>query len=192
MLINACKQAVRWRHAGLPEMSIAVNISARQFEGAQVVESVKKALKQSGLPAKQLELEITEGLLINDDPKIRECFQQLKALGVKLSLDDFGTGYASLSYLKRYPFDILKIDRSFVHDIDRSGDSMTLVNAIIAMAHGLKLEIVAEGVETDDQLAYLKSLGCHQVQGFFYGPARPAADITRLLAKDGLAFAHTG
>ncbi|MAY39822.1 MULTISPECIES: putative bifunctional diguanylate cyclase/phosphodiesterase [Spongiibacter] len=171
VLINACKQAVRWRHAGLPEMSIAVNISARQFEGAQVVESVKKALKQSGLPAKQLELEITEGLLINDDPKIRECFQQLKALGVKLSLDDFGTGYASLSYLKRYPFDILKIDRSFVHDIDRSGDSMTLVNAIIAMAHSFNMSVIAEGVENLQQRRLLRDHHCDKVQGFLYAPA---------------------
>ena len=171
VLVNACQQAVRWRRAGLPEMSIAVNISARQFEGGQVVESVRTALKQSGLPARQLELEITEGLLINDDPKIRECFQQLKSLGVKLSLDDFGTGYASLSYLKRYPFDILKIDRSFVHDIDHSGDSMTLVNAIIAMAHSFNMSVIAEGVENLQQRRLLRDHRCDKVQGFLYAPA---------------------
>ncbi|MEE2652122.1 MAG: EAL domain-containing protein [Pseudomonadota bacterium] len=171
VMINACQQAMRWRRAGLPEINIAVNISARQFEESEIVDTVRRALQQSGLPARQLELEITEGLLINDTPNLRQCFQELKALGVRLSLDDFGTGYASLSYLKRYPFDILKIDRSFVHDIDQSQDSVTLVNAIIAMAHSFGMSVIAEGVENLQQRRLLKDHHCDMVQGFLYTPA---------------------
>ncbi len=177
VLINACKQAMRWRQAGLPEINIAVNISARQFEDSEIVDTVRRALKQSGLPARQLELEITEGLLINDTPNLRQCFQELKKIGVRLSLDDFGTGYASLSYLKRYPFDILKIDRSFVHDIDQSSDSVTLVNAIIAMAHSFNMEVIAEGVEKLPQRRLLKEHHCDMVQGFLYSPALKADDF---------------
>ncbi len=175
VLVNACKQAVRWRRAGLPEITLAVNISARQFEDSEIINTVSRALKQSGLPARQLELEITEGLLINDTPNLRECFNQLKALGVQLSLDDFGTGYASLSYLKRYPFDTLKIDRSFVHDIDQSSDSVTLVNAIIAMAHSFEMSVIAEGVENLHQRRLLKDHRCDMIQGFLYSPPLSAS-----------------
>lgn len=174
VLTNACSQAMKWRRAGLPDINIAVNISARQFEESEIVDTVRRALNQSGLPAKQLELEITEGLLINDTPNLRQSFQELKALGVRLSLDDFGTGYASLSYLKRYPFDILKIDRSFVHDIDQMQDSVTLVNAIIAMAHSFGMTVIAEGVENLHQRRLLKDHRCDMVQGFLYAPAMSA------------------
>ena len=170
VLERACQQIMEWRSSGLPELSVAVNISARQFIEGDIVERVAAALKRSGLPAHQLELEITEGLLINDAPTIREIFSALKNLGVRISLDDFGTGYASLSYLKRYPFDVLKIDRSFVHDINESEDSVTLVNAIIAMAHSFNMKVIAEGVENLQQRRILRERQCDMVQGYLYSP----------------------
>lgn len=173
VLEQACRQIMTWSRSGLPAVNVAVNISAKQFIDGDIVESVRYALQQSGLPASQLELEITEGLLINDTPEIRDTFTQLKDLGVHLSLDDFGTGYASLSYLKRYPFDTLKIDRSFINDIDRSDDGVTLVNAIIAMAHSFNMTVIAEGVENLHQRRILRERHCDMVQGFLYSPPLP-------------------
>ncbi|RNL66417.1 putative bifunctional diguanylate cyclase/phosphodiesterase [Zhongshania marina] len=174
VLEHACQQVMAWTRSGLPALSVAVNISAKQFTDGDIVENVRYALQQSGLPAAQLELEITEGLLINDTPEIRDTFKQLKALGIHLSLDDFGTGYASLSYLKRYPFDSLKIDRSFVSDIDSCGDSVTLTNAIIAMGHSFNMKVIAEGVENLNQRRILREHHCDMVQGFLYSPPIPA------------------
>tara|TARA_R110001592_G_scaffold1874_25_gene11551 strand:+ start:2035 stop:3915 length:1881 start_codon:yes stop_codon:yes gene_type:complete len=170
VLEQACKQVVAWSNAGLKPLSLAVNISAKQFISGDLLENVRYALSQSGLSASQLELEITEGLLINDTPEIRDTFSQLKKLGVNLSLDDFGTGYASLSYLKRYPFDTLKIDRSFVHDIDSCEESVTLTNAIIAMGHSFNMTVIAEGVENLKQRRILRERHCDMVQGFLYSP----------------------
>jgi diguanylate cyclase (GGDEF)-like protein len=174
VLENACKQIVSWSKSGLPQLTVAINISAKQFTDGDILENVRYALQQSGLPAAQLELEITEGLLINDTPEIRDTFAQLKNLGVHLSLDDFGTGYASLSYLKRYPFDTLKIDRSFVHDIDSCNDSVTLTNAIIAMGHSFNMTVIAEGVENLNQRRILRERHCDMIQGFLYSPPLPA------------------
>lgn len=174
VLEHACKQVVAWSNSGLEPLSIAVNISAKQFIDGDIVENVRYALSRSGLPASQLELEITEGLLINDSPEIRDTFSQLKKLGVNLSLDDFGTGYASLSYLKRYPFDTLKIDRSFVHDIDSCKESVTLTNAIIAMGHSFNMTVIAEGVDNLKQRRILRERHCDMVQGFLYSPPLPA------------------
>ncbi len=189
VLLNACKQAVAWRREGLPNIKIAINISARQFEDQAILDCVQNALKQSGLPASQLELEITEGLLINDSEEIHQCFMALKGMGVQMSLDDFGTGYASLSYLKRYPFDILKIDRCFVHDIDASGDSLTLVNAIIAMAHSFDMQVVAEGVETPQHRRLLADRGCDFLQGYLYSPPLAAERFSEWMRRENLASA---
>jgi EAL domain-containing protein (putative c-di-GMP-specific phosphodiesterase class I) len=177
VLEQACQQIMAWSRAGFPALSVAVNISSKQFIDGDILASVGHALKQSGLPAAQLELEITEGLLLNDTPTIREIFKQLKMLGVHLSLDDFGTGYASLSYLKRYPFDTLKIDRSFVKDIDNCQDSITLTNAIVAMAHSFGMRVIAEGVENLNQRRILRDRHCDMVQGYLYSPALPADDF---------------
>ncbi|AKH68131.1 diguanylate cyclase (GGDEF) domain-containing protein [Spongiibacter sp. IMCC21906] len=178
VLQNACQQAVQWRQSGLPPIRVAVNISSRQFKDGHIVNSVEETIKRTGMDPAMLELEITEGLLINDAPYVRECFQRLKALGVRLSIDDFGTGYASLSYLKRYPFDTLKIDKSFIHGIEASQDSVTLANAVIAMAHSFKMEVVAEGVENLQQRRILKERQCDKAQGFLYSPAIPADHFT--------------
>jgi len=177
VLEQACQQIMAWSRAGFPALNVAVNISSKQFIDGDILTSVDHALKQSGLPAAQLELEITEGLLLNDTPAIRDIFKQLKKFGVHLSLDDFGTGYASLSYLKRYPFDTLKIDRSFVKDIDNCQDSITLTNAIIAMAHSFGMRVIAEGVENLNQRRILRERHCDMVQGYLYSPALAADDF---------------
>ena len=189
---QACRDVVRWISSGHSDLRLAVNLSPSQVEHPRFVETLMNRVAAHNFPADNLEIEITENVIMNDLEQISRKLKELAATGVRIAIDDFGTGYSSLNYLHRLPIHTLKVDQSFVKAIRSGEDGACIVNAIVAMAHGLKLEIVAEGVETDDQLAYLKSLGCHQVQGFFYGPARPAADITRLLAKDGLAFAHTG
>ncbi|MCG8520640.1 MAG: EAL domain-containing protein [Pseudomonadales bacterium] len=189
---QACRDVGRWISSGHSDLRLAVNLSPSQVEHPRFVETLMNRVAAHNFPADNLEIEITENVIMNDLEQISRKLKELAATGVRIAIDDFGTGYSSLNYLHRLPIHTLKVDQSFVKAIRSGEDGACIVNAIIAMAHGLKLEIVAEGVETDDQLAYLKSLGCHQVQGFFYGPARPAADITRSLAKDGLAFAHTG
>ncbi|MEX1668029.1 putative bifunctional diguanylate cyclase/phosphodiesterase [Zhongshania guokunii] len=185
VLEQACKQIVGWSQSGFANLNVAVNISNKQFSDGDIVKNVSQALKTSGLPARQLELEITEGLLINDTPAVRKQFKELKSLGVHLSLDDFGTGYASLSYLKRYPFDTLKIDRSFVKDIDHCGDSIALTNAIIAMAHSFKMKVIAEGVENLNQRRILRERHCDMVQGYLYSPALPAGPFIEWAKRYG-------
>lgn len=177
ILINACKQVVQWQEAGLPKINVAVNISARQFDDDAIVDSVIRALRQSGLPPQQLELEVTEGLLLHDTPNIRECFTRLKQMGVRISLDDFGVGYASLSYLKSYPFDTLKVDRSFVQDIDTDAGSVTLIDAIINMAQTFGMKVIAEGVENLQQRRVLRDKDCDMVQGYLYSPPLNASQF---------------
>ncbi len=174
VLETACRQAADWQAQGLPPMRIAINISSRQFVEGHVVHTLRQVLAKTGLDAKWVELEITEGLLLGDVPQVRNTLTQLKELGVRLSLDDFGTGYSSLSYLKRYPFDTLKIDRSFVRDMSDASDSRELALAIVAMAHSLGLEVVAEGVEKSEQKQLLADKGCDMAQGFLYNSAMPA------------------
>lgn len=174
---QACHQAVQWQQSLNTRLTISVNVSPRQFAQGSLVESTRQALESSGLDPQLLVIEVTENLLILDHPEITENLQQLKALGVMLSVDDFGTGYSSLSYLKRYPFDALKIDRSFVKDLPESEDSATLVNAILAMAEGLGLRVVGEGVETLQQFDYLQQRNCSVCQGFYFSRPLSAEDF---------------
>jgi EAL domain-containing protein (putative c-di-GMP-specific phosphodiesterase class I) len=171
-IAQACRQAVEWQRAKLPPLRIAVNISARQFERADIVARVADALRFSGLDARWLELEITEGMLMHDPEGSAVRIQRLHALGVKVALDDFGTGYSSLAYLQRFPVERLKIDRSFVWalgpDPDPQSNAATLLRAIAAMAHSLRLRVVAEGVESSGQQQFLAALSCDEVQGFLY------------------------
>jgi len=175
---TACRQAKQWQEiCGMP-LRVSVNISQRQFRGSKLVNIVSSALDQTGLLPDALELEITESLLVDDDPIVLKAIKGLKDLGITLALDDFGTGYSSLSYLKRLPFDVLKIDRSFVRDITTDPDDATLCEAIMAIAASLDLVVVVEGVESKEQLEFLKFLGIHLAQGYYFSKPLNAEDFS--------------
>lgn len=170
VLNAACKQAVMWKQEKGLAVRIAVNVAVLQLQQADFVNQVREALERSGLPPNQLELEITESSLVKDMFDVVEKLHQIKAMGVELAVDDFGTGYSSLSYLKQLPFDRLKIDQSFVRDIPHNPDDCAIVKTIIAMARNLRLGVIAEGVESQEQLDFLQSEGCDEIQGFILSP----------------------
>ncbi|MGH8808576.1 MAG: EAL domain-containing protein, partial [Noviherbaspirillum sp.] len=180
---EACRQAVAWRDAGLPPVVMSVNLSGVQFMRGDVERAVIDALNESTLHPAQLELELTESILIQDTEAVLAAVSGLKALGVRLSIDDFGAGYSSFSYLKRFTVDRLKIDQSFVRDLAIDQDSAAIVRAIIQMAHSLDLHTVAEGVEDEKVLQHLQALHCDQVQGFYFAKPMPAADLATYLAN---------
>ena len=172
VLTEACRQASAWQSdPGMCGVRIAVNVSARQFRDPHFLDTVKAALDRTGLDPYALELEITEGTLMNDTRSGRALLDDLKALGIWIALDDFGTGYSSLGYLRRFPIDTLKIDRSFVRELLTDPGSAAITGAIVAMARQLHLNVVAEGVETEEQVEYLRALDCAQLQGYFFSPA---------------------
>ncbi|MRW85479.1 EAL domain-containing protein [Pseudoduganella sp. FT26W] len=182
VLREACSQARAWIDAGFGALRIAVNLSPRQFGEPQLVSSIAEVLRQTGLPPACLDIELTEGLFMHDVTQAVELLHKLKSLGLALSIDDFGTGYSSFSYLRHFPIDVLKIDRSFVSDIG-DGDEAAIVVSIIALAHNLKLRVIAEGVETASQLDCLRRNGCDEIQGYYFSPALPAADFEQLLIQ---------
>jgi len=181
VLQAACRQNTQWQRDGLGPLRVAVNLSARQFAESDLVATVARVLEETGLAASSLEVELTESMMMGDVEGAIQTMLCLKAMGVKISIDDFGTGYSSLAYLKRLPVDVLKIDRSFVHDIAGSADGAALVEAIVSLAHGLRMGVIAEGVETLEQLDYLRGCGCDQVQGFIYGRPLPVDLLEPLL-----------
>jgi len=187
---EACRQARAWQVAGLPPMPIAVNVSAVEFRDKGFVEGVRKILSETGLPAQYLELELTEGVLMKDAESAASVLLELKAMGIHLAVDDFGTGYSSLSYLRKFPIDALKIDQSFIHQNSTTPDDSTIVSAVIAMGRSLKLRVVAEGVETLEQLMFLRALQCDEAQGFYFGRPVPAAQFAESLRKGAAAFVH--
>jgi EAL domain-containing protein (putative c-di-GMP-specific phosphodiesterase class I) len=177
VLATACAEATTWPD----DINLAVNVSPVQFKSGTLALKVVAALSASGLPANRLELEITEAVLIRDDDTALEILHQLRAIGVRIALDDFGTGYSSLSYLQRFPFDKIKIDRSFVNDIAGPDGSSCIVQAVVNIAAARRMMTTAEGVETSQQQELLRALGCTEMQGYLFSPAIPAADIRRLL-----------
>lgn len=164
----ACRQLHHWQQALSQPFTLAINLSSRQFKTTRLADVVAVALSRYDIPPHQLELEITESLLLDDQPATLSLLQQLRHMGLRLSIDDFGTGYSALSYLRRFSLDILKIDRSFINDLSNNPESRALVRAIILMAHELHLQVIAEGIETDAQLKFLASQGCDYGQGFFF------------------------
>lgn len=182
-LHEACSQAKQWQSQGLGNYSIAVNLSARQFVDNNLLQSIEDALTESKLEAHYLELEITESLLMENPFGAAEMLNQLRSRGVRLSIDDFGTGYSSLGYLKRFALDTLKIDRTFVRDIATDADDAAIVTAIIAMAHQLKLQVVAEGVENAEQLYFLKKHRCDNAQGYYFSKPLSAEECVQLLKR---------
>jgi diguanylate cyclase (GGDEF)-like protein/PAS domain S-box-containing protein len=181
VLNTACAQAKAWQDAGHGALRIAVNLSPRQFGEPNLVSAIADVLARTGLPPSCLDIELTEGLFMHDVALAVELLHKLKGLGLALSIDDFGTGYSSFSYLRKFPIDVLKIDRSFVSDIGQDGEAAIVVS-IIALAHNLKLRVIAEGVETEAQLDYLRANGCDEIQGYYFSQPLPAAEFERLLA----------
>ncbi len=177
VLETACRQVKEWPDAGWSDLRIAVNLSPREVDRGDAIKSISAALSRSGLAAKFLEIEVTERVLLDDVERAGSRFRAIKDLGVRLCIDDFGTGYSSLSYLRNYPFDVLKIDRAFVHDATRHVSGVSLLRAIISMADGLDLEVIAEGVETEEQLGLLCELGCGFAQGYHFCKPLSAARI---------------
>lgn len=185
VLQEACRQAFTWHQAKLTDLHIAVNVSIRQFKYGGFVKRIRQILNNTGLRADSLELEVTEGLLIDQVSEATGIINDLNNMGVLLSIDDFGTGYSSMNYLKHLPFDVLKIDRTFIRDITNSPDDAAIASAIILLGHNLGMEVVAEGVETAEQLNYLRNHGCDAIQGFFYSPAL-TADAVQELIRDNI------
>ena len=181
VLDKACCQVAEWESQGLAIDRIAVNVSPKQFVNAVILEQVEVALRRSGIKAGQLELEITEGILMGDTEKTLTTFQSLQDMGVRISVDDFGTGYSSLSYLRQFPINSLKIDQSFIKGVPGHQQDESLVEAIVAMAHALHLGVIAEGVENAAQFEYVKNLGCEEVQGFFLGRPQLANEVVKHL-----------
>ncbi|MES2355535.1 MAG: EAL domain-containing protein [Pseudomonadota bacterium] len=194
VLKTACEQAKAWHANGYSNISMAVNLSARQFRQHDILGTVRRVLADTGLPPEYLELELTESVFMKDSDSVLEALRQLKALGVFLSLDDFGTGYSSLSYLRRFPIDVVKIDRSFTRDVTDSDDDASLTKAIIAMAKSLNMRTVAEGVETEGQLNFFLENRCDAIQGYFFSRPLPTDGMTALLREGkclSVTFAHS-
>jgi EAL domain-containing protein (putative c-di-GMP-specific phosphodiesterase class I) len=185
VLAEACRQNHAWQNLGLPRLPVAVNISAIQLRQDDLVDTVAQALRDASLAPEYLELEITESVVMENAAEAIGKLERLSTMGVRLSIDDFGTGYSSLSYLKSFPVHTLKVDRAFIQDLAENSDSALLVGAIIAMAHGLKRTVIAEGVETEVQLRALRSLNADQYQGYYFSKPLPAREFASLLASLG-------
>ena len=201
VLFEACRQAKAWQQEGLRPMRVAVNLAPSQFRLANLVEQIRKALEAAQLDAQYLEVELTESAVMSDAEESILILESISRMGVLVSVDDFGTGYSSMSYLRRFPIDKLKIDRCFVSEMTRRSEDASIVRAIISLAHSLHLKVIAEGVETPEQLALLTELGCDQYQGFYFSsavlPARFAelvknsAATNRTLTEDEAAQTHS-
>jgi len=189
VLRTACEQAVSWHRAGYPDLVISVNFSAAQFKERDLAARVEAALRDTGLPGRALEVEITETVAMQNAESTIASFRTLKRMGVRISIDDFGTGYSSLSYLKRFPIDILKIDKSFVRDITTDSDDAAIVRTIAALGRTLKLMVVAEGVETQGQVDFLASEGCDRMQGYLFSRPVDDGELLALLERHDAAAA---
>jgi EAL domain-containing protein (putative c-di-GMP-specific phosphodiesterase class I) len=184
VLRTACEQCRRWQKMGFPSLYLAVNLSSRQFHQKDLPASIYQILQDTGLNPASLGLELTEGLVMQQAEASVNTLRELKAMDIRISIDDFGTGYSSLSYLKRFPIDILKIDQSFVRDIPKDEDDAAIASTIITMAHSLGLRVVAEGVETVEQLKFMREHGCDALQGYYLSKPLPPEQFADFL-KNG-------
>ena len=182
VLENACRQALLWQKSGYPLMRLGINISSRQLKDPQLPNTIINVLKRTGLQKDRLELKLTERILLEDNQETLRALQDLKNLGIKISIDHFGTGHATLNYLKKFGIDKIKISQSFVSELPQDQDTAEIVQAIIAMAHTLRLRVVAEGIISDEQLDFLKKQGCDEGQGYLFGRPLPADEFTAILA----------
>jgi EAL domain-containing protein (putative c-di-GMP-specific phosphodiesterase class I)/CheY-like chemotaxis protein len=183
VMAQACRQAAQWRQAGLPPLRVGVNVSPAQFQGDDVAALVRTCLAQTALPPEALGLEITESALMHDADAVADALRPLRAEGVEIALDDFGTGYSSLSRLRDLPIDLVKIDRSYVHDVAAAASHASITRSVIHLAHGMHLRVLAEGVETEEQLRLLLNHGCDRIQGWVFGKAVDAEAFGQLLAN---------
>jgi EAL domain-containing protein (putative c-di-GMP-specific phosphodiesterase class I) len=189
VLRETCRQGRQWLDAGLPSLTLAVNVSPHQFRRSDICDLVVTVLSETGFPANQLELEITESGLMDNQDNASTILNSLRAHGIRLAIDDFGTGYSSLAYLKHFPLDVLKIDKSFIDDIPFHQDDMEIAATIVAMGHILGFKVLAEGVETPAQLAFLQEKGCDMYQGYIHSKPVPAHEFA-LLLRDQQACAR--
>jgi EAL domain-containing protein (putative c-di-GMP-specific phosphodiesterase class I) len=184
VLRKACEQTRIWHEAGFKHLNISVNLSAKQFQQKNMERIIPQIVAETGLNANYLTLEITENIVMQNAEQAIAIMQDMTNLGIKFSLDDFGTGYSSLMYLKQFPLDELKIDRSFVSDIPAESQTIAIIKAILSMATNLKIKVVAEGVETKEQLDFLRHHACDKIQGFLYSRPLPADELSQLLQED--------
>jgi EAL domain-containing protein (putative c-di-GMP-specific phosphodiesterase class I) len=187
ILKTACAQAKAWSDQNFGSLTVAVNLSALQFREKGFTDLVARTLRETGLPARHLELEITESLLMSEADEALSVLNELADMGICLSIDDFGTGYSSLSYLKRLPVHKLKIDQSFVRDVPGDADDVAIVRAIVSLSRALDLSVIAEGVETAEQADFLRDLGCDEIQGYYFSRPVPADQVVRILSADATA-----
>jgi EAL domain-containing protein (putative c-di-GMP-specific phosphodiesterase class I) len=192
VLREACRQNRAWQDAGLPAVAVGVNVSALQFRLQDFPEKVAAVLRDTGLAAKYLELEITESVIMHGAETAIATVRRLKAMGVKLSIDDFGTGYSSLSYLKQFPIDRLKLDQSFVRGLPSNADDIAIASAVLGMAKALNLKVIAEGVENKEQMDFLFSRQCDEVQGYYFTKPLPAEEFAGFVAQQRLAPTEAG
>lgn len=183
VLYTACEQNKRWRDMGFPPLRIAVNLSARQFQDDNLIDLVQSILLETGLPGTGLTIEVTESLLMTEPEKAIGVLKKMQDLGIEISIDDFGTGYSSLNYLKKFPLNHLKIDKSFINGVNHDSQDAAIAEMITKMGHILKLRVVAEGVETEEQLAFLKRCECDEYQGYYYSKPLTEGDFTNLLTR---------
>ncbi len=181
VLRSACKQLLEWQKQGYEVPRLAINLSAKQLQQKSLIDTILSILKETGVDSRYIGIEITESMLVHNIEEVAEALLSLSNMGLEISIDDFGTGYSSLSYLKRFPINKLKIDKSFVDNISTNSDDAAIVKAIIAMAHGLSMKVVTEGVETIEQLEFLRLHGCDQYQGYIYSKPLPASEISAKL-----------
>ena len=180
---TACAQLAAWDRAGLPRLSLAVNLSARQFRQPYLARFIEDTLREVGIDPLRLEIELTESLLMEDNEATRQVLAALAQMGVRVAMDDFGTGHSSLSYLKRFDIDTLKIDRSFVSELPHDPEDRAIATAIVAMGHSLHMKVVAEGVETAAQAQCLRELGCDEMQGYLLSRPMPPAQLLAWLTQ---------
>jgi EAL domain-containing protein (putative c-di-GMP-specific phosphodiesterase class I) len=183
VLRDACRQLKLWENEGLTMQRVAVNLSARQLQQEDLVNRITKILLETGVAPHQVQLEITEGAVLKNVDHIIATLNQLRAMGISIALDDFGTGYSSLSYLKRFPIHAVKIDRSFVRDLEHDASDATIVSTVIAMAENMGLTVIAEGVETEFQLAFLRERGCEEFQGNLVSEPVTPGELTDILRE---------
>jgi len=183
VLDQACADVRRWRDGGMKHLRVSINFSGMQLDQDCFIDEIRDALQKHKLPGSSLEVEITENVIMNGMSSVVRKLRELTKMGIKIAIDDFGTGYSSLSYLQQFPISTLKIDKSFISSIDVNESATSIVDAIVAMAKGLKLNLIAEGVETDLQLKYLKQLGCESIQGYLFGKAEGAERTREILDR---------